>query len=94
MNILFLTGVVISYAVKWGIHVDISDPTSPEYTPLVLPTVYVLAGTLCLGLFIHNAIITITGAARYPENNVSGISEPRHVSRFKGQEMTLRCSLF
>ena len=71
LNILFLTGVVISYAVKWGIHVDISDVTSPEYTPLGLPTVYVLAGTLCLGLFIHNAIITITSNAKYPENNVS-----------------------
>eukprot|EP00095_Tigriopus_kingsejongensis_P005831 maker-scaffold425_size175135-snap-gene-0.50 protein:Tk05831 transcript:maker-scaffold425_size175135-snap-gene-0.50-mRNA-1 annotation:"amino acid permease -like isoform 1" len=71
VNIFFLVGVVIYFASTWGINIDLSNPSSAMYVPLGLGTVYCLSGTLSLGMFIHNAIITITSrrGAR-PENNV------------------------
>ena len=68
---IFLIGVVIYYASIWGINVNFDDVTSPEYVPMFKSTFCSLSGMLALGLFIHNAIITIVSNNRYPENNVS-----------------------
>ena len=68
---IFLIGVVIYYASEWGINVNFDDVTSPEYVPMFKSTFCSLSGMLALGLFIHNAIITIVSNNRYPENNVS-----------------------
>jgi sodium-coupled neutral amino acid transporter 9 len=68
---LFLIGVVCYYASVWGINVNFDDVASPEYVPMYKSTFCSLSGMLALGLFIHNAIITIVSNNRYPENNVS-----------------------
>lgn len=71
LNIFVLIGVVIYFASEWGINVEFNDFTSPMYIPWGSGTVYCLSGTLSMGMFIHNAIITITsrqGAKK--ENNV------------------------
>ena len=47
---------------------------SPEYTPMLLPSLYQLSGALSMGLFIHNAIITIVSTNAKPQNNVRDIS--------------------
>ncbi len=71
MTVIFLIGVVIYYASVWGININLDDVTSPEYVPMYKSTFCSLSGMLALGLFIHNAIITIVSNNRYPENNVS-----------------------
>ncbi|TRY74665.1 hypothetical protein TCAL_00718 [Tigriopus californicus] len=71
LNIFVLIGVVIYFASEWGINVEFHDIASPMYIPWGSGTVYCLSGTLSMGMFIHNAIITITsrqGARK--ENNV------------------------
>ena len=71
MTVIFLIGVVIYYASVWGININLDDVTSPEYVPMYKSTFCSLSGMLALGLFIHNAIITIVSNNRYPENIVS-----------------------
>ena len=56
---------------SWGLHVDFSNPESDEYVPMFKGTFPSLSGMMALGLFIHNAIITIMKNNRYQENNVS-----------------------
>jgi len=67
--VAFLIGIVISYARQWGINVDFTNPSLPEYTPLFRWSLFSLSGTLGLGLFIHNAIITIMRNNKHQENN-------------------------
>ena len=69
--VFYLIGLIIYLAQEWGIHVDIHDIHSAEYTPLFSSSFVCLSGMLALGLFIHNAIITITSNNEYQENNVS-----------------------
>ena len=69
---MFLISVVLHYAYTWGPHLDIDDSTAPEYTPLALPSFYCLTGSLAMGLFIHNAVLTIVEGNKIQENNVSG----------------------
>jgi hypothetical protein len=76
VTVIFLIGVVIYYASVWGININLDDATSPEYVPMYKSTFCSLSGMLALGLFIHNAIITIVSNNRYPENNVSYSSNP------------------
>jgi sodium-coupled neutral amino acid transporter 9 len=71
ITVFFLMGVVIYFASTWGINVNTTDVTSPNYVPLVLPTFFCLSGMLSLGMFIHNAIITIMNNNKYQENNAS-----------------------
>ena len=56
----YLIGLIVYLASAWGINVDIHNPSAVEYTPLFSSSFYCLSGMLALGLFIHNAIITIT----------------------------------
>ena len=70
-NILFLVGVVLYYSYSWGININITDVDAAEYTSLALPSVYCLTGTLAMGLFIHNCLITIVKGNKNQKNNVS-----------------------
>ena len=70
LNIFFLIGVVFYLAITWGIHADISDVNSDAYIPMFKDSFPSLSGMMALGLFIHNAIITIIKKNRYQENNV------------------------
>ena len=70
LNIFFLIGVVFYLAITWGIHADISDINSDVYIPMFKDSFPSLSGMMALGLFIHNAIITIIKKNRYQENNV------------------------
>ena len=70
-NIFILVGVILKYAFEWGVHVDRIDVSSPEYIPLALPSFYCLTGVLSMGLFIHNAVLTIVKGNKVQENNVS-----------------------
>jgi sodium-coupled neutral amino acid transporter 9 len=70
VTVVFLIGVVTYYASVWGINVNFEEVSSPEYVPMYKGTFCSLSGMLALGLFIHNAIITIVSNNRYPENNV------------------------
>ena len=70
LNVFFLIGVVMFLGGSWGFHVDFQDPTSFEYVPLFKSSFPSLSGMMALGLFIHNAIITIMKNNRYQENNV------------------------
>ena len=71
LNVFFLIGVVMFLGGSWGLHVDFQDPTSFEFVPLFKSSFPSLSGMMALGLFIHNAIITIMKNNRYQENNVS-----------------------
>ena len=70
LNVFFLIGVVMFLGGSWGLHVDFQDPTSFEYVALFKSSFPSLSGMMALGLFIHNAIITIMKNNRYQENNV------------------------
>ena len=71
LNVLFLTGVVMFLGGSWGLHVDFTNPDSDEYVPMFKSSFPSLSGMMALGLFIHNAIITIMKNNRNQENNVS-----------------------
>jgi len=69
ISILFITGSVLYRCYLWGLHADFRDITSPEFIPLYKSSFPSLTGILALGLFIHNAIITIMSNNKNPENN-------------------------
>ena len=71
LNVFFLIGVVIFLGCSWESNVDFSDETSDLYVPMFKKSFPSLSGMMALGLFIHNAIITIMRKNRYQENNVS-----------------------
>ena len=71
LNVFFLMGVIMYLASQWGIHVDLYNYDSPAYVPTFKKTFPSLSGMMALGLFIHNAIITIMRNNRHQENNVS-----------------------
>ena len=73
LNVFFLIGVVIFLGASWGFNVDFSAVESPMYVPMYANTFPSLSGMMALGLFIHNAIITIMKNNRHQENNVSFI---------------------
>lgn len=69
VSILFILTSVLFRCYEWGINADFSDPTSSEYIPLIRSSFPSLTGILALGLFIHNAIITIMTNNKHQENN-------------------------
>ena len=71
LNVVFLTGVILYLASEWGINVDLFNKSSIFYVPTFKKTFPSLSGMMALGLFIHNAIITIMKNNRNQENNVS-----------------------
>lgn len=73
ISVFFIIGLVIYWASVWGVNVDFSDVKAPEYVPMFKSTFPSLSGLLALGLFIHNAIVTITSNHEHPEKNVSSI---------------------
>ena len=70
MNIIVIFGLLCWCAADWGINFEAYDHSSIHYTPQFRETCFALTGTLSLGLFIHNAIITIMKQNRHQENNV------------------------
>ena len=70
--------LIIYWAVTWGINADFSDPTSSKYVPLFVWQFPSLSGMLALGLFIHNAIITLCRNNKHQENNVSLVARTFH----------------
>jgi len=69
VSILFILTSVLYRCYEWGINADFSDTTSDEYIPLIKSSFPSLTGILALGLFIHNAIITIMNNNKHQENN-------------------------
>ena len=69
-NIFFLIGVVFYFATKWGINANFGDINADDYIPMFKNTFPSLSGMMALGLFIHNAILTIVKKNRCQENNV------------------------
>lgn len=56
-------------AAVWGLNVDLTDAHSPEYVPMAESSFFCLSGALALGLFIHNAVITIVKGNANQKNN-------------------------
>ena len=69
--VFFIISIVIYWAAIWGPNVNFYNTESPEYVPMFEQTFPSLSGMLALGLFIHNAIVTITKNHERPERNVS-----------------------
>ena len=63
--------VILYLSSTWGINVDLWNFDSPFYVPSFKSTFPSLSGMMALGLFIHNAVITIMKNNRHQENNVS-----------------------
>ena len=71
INVFFLIGLVIFLGASWGINADFEHEDSVVFTPMYKDSFPSLSGMMALGLFIHNAIITIMKNNKYQENNVS-----------------------
>jgi len=69
VSIFFILTSVLYRCYEWGLHAEFKDDTSPEYIPLFRSSFPSLTGILALGLFIHNAIITIMSNNKHQENN-------------------------
>jgi len=69
ISILFIAISVLYRCYEWGLHAEFKDDTSEEYVALYRDSFPSLTGILALGLFIHNAIITIMSNNKNPENN-------------------------
>ena len=65
-----LIGIVMYFAFSWGLNVDFSDPDATLYMPMFRLKLYRLTGVLSMGLFLHNAVITIVCKTRNQKNNV------------------------
>ena len=66
-----LIGIVLYFAFTWGINADFSNPKAELYIPMFRIKSYRLTGVLSMGLFLHNAVITIVSKTRNQQNNVS-----------------------
>ena len=75
INVFFLIGLVIFLGASWGINADFEHEDSVVFTPMYKDSFPSLSGMMALGLFIHNAIITIMKNNKYQENNVSSLYE-------------------
>ena len=71
VSVFFIISIVIYWSSIWGINVNLNDVSSPYFVPMYESTFPSLSGMLALGLFIHNAIVTITSNHEKPEKNVS-----------------------
>jgi len=74
VSVGFILSLICYWSFSWGINADFSDSSSDEYVPLFRSSFPSLSGMLALGLFIHNAIITICKSNRHQENNKRDIS--------------------
>jgi len=74
ISVGFILFMICYWCGKWGINADFSDPTSPQFVPLFVGSFPSLSGMLALGLFIHNAIITLCRNNRHQENNKRDVS--------------------
>ena len=71
LNVFFLIGVVFYLGFSWGFNFDFQDDSSDFFVPMFKPSFPALSGMMALGLFLHNAVITILKNNRHQENNVS-----------------------
>jgi len=74
LSVGFILFMICYWSGKWGINADFSDPTSPQYVQLFNGSFPSLSGMLALGLFIHNAIITLCRNNKHQENNKRDVS--------------------
>lgn len=74
LNVLYLLGLVSFLAAKWGVNADFYDTTSLMYVPNYKETFWALTGMMALGLFIHNAIITIMKNNRDQSKNARDVA--------------------
>jgi len=68
VSVLYIVIFVSYKAYSWGFHVNFTTP-GEDYTPQFHWTFTSLTGILCLALYIHNAVISITRNQKNPENN-------------------------
>ena len=68
-NVLLIV-IVLVFAFSWGLNLDFYNTDAEFYMPLVQPRFYRLTGVLSMGLFLHNAVITIVRATEDQKNNV------------------------
>ena len=68
-NVL-LVFIVLFFAFSWGLNLDFYNTDAEFYMPLVQPRFYRLTGVLSMGLFLHNAVITIVRPTEDQKNNV------------------------
>ncbi|CAG7728087.1 unnamed protein product [Allacma fusca] len=69
LSVMYLLVFVIVKWSKYGMNVNMDDPTSINYMPLYKSGFPALAGMLSLAFFIHNCILTIMRNNRVPEKN-------------------------
>jgi len=69
VSILFILTSVLYRCYEWGLNAEFTDVDSEQYIPLFRSSFPSLTGILALGLFIHNAIITIMTNNKHQENN-------------------------
>lgn len=93
INVFFLIGLVIFLGASWGINADFEHEDSVVFTPMYKDSFPSLSGMMALGLFIHNAIITIMKNNKFQENNVSliMISDALPKTTFSILEKRLGC---
>ena len=68
-NVLLVI-IVLFFAFSWGLNLDFYDTDAEFYMPLVQPRFFRLTGVLSMGLFLHNAVITLVSATKDQKNNV------------------------
>ena len=71
LNVFFMIGVVFYLGFSWGWNTDFHDQSSDIFVPMFKSSFPALSGMMALGLFLHNAVITILKNNRHQENNVS-----------------------
>ena len=71
VSVAFILTMICYWSYTWGINADFTDRTSDQFVPLFRTSFPSLSGMLALGLFIHNAIITLCKNNKHPEHNVS-----------------------
>jgi len=74
VSVAFILTMICYWSYTWGINADFTDRTSDQFVPLFRTSFPSLSGMLALGLFIHNAIITLCKNNKHPEHNRRDVS--------------------
>jgi len=74
ISILYIFSSVMYRCYEWGFNAKFHENSSELFVPLYKSSFPSLTGILALGLFIHNAIITIMGNNRNQEKNSRDMS--------------------
>uniref|UniRef100_A0A023F2V8 Putative sodium-coupled neutral amino acid transporter 9-like protein n=1 Tax=Triatoma infestans TaxID=30076 RepID=A0A023F2V8_TRIIF len=74
LSVMYLIIFVFVKSISWGVHIDIKNPASINYSPLAKPSFPATSGMLALSFFIHNIIITIMRSNADQKNNGRDLS--------------------